>query len=193
MERKPGPTFEYSPPEADARAWRATRVLETARLWLFSVLGLIVAWVLAIGIVSITFLLIVMLLHESVSLPLLFVAMWWLAGIVLAHWWIPVGRRVNARTEGIAAAGWHIAGSLWLTAAVSWITLFDQGIHTFFTASDTWPVIIAAILFTVGFGIGIIWLRGHDIADTLRYGIIAGTLGAVWMAAGWFVSQSSIV
>jgi hypothetical protein len=159
---------------------------------MFSPIGMVIGWLLAFGVLVPVGLLIIVTLNERVALTVLFLAMWWVAGLTVAHWAIPPARRANSWSEGIAAAGWHIGLSLSFTAFAAWFILFDMGIESYFTARDTLPVIVAAILFTILFGVGLIWLRGHDLDRTVRYGILAGSLGAFWMALGWFASNTDL-
>lgn len=162
-------------------------LVETIRAWVFSPIGLVCAWILALAVMIPGTLAVILTLHERIALSVLTFGMWWLAGVIVIHWWIPAARQANAKTEGIAAAGWHIALTLGVTSLVAWRLIFTDGLNSPFTLSDTRPVIVAWIVITLVSGALIIWSRGHSISRTARYGLFALSMAAAWMSI-WLVA-----
>jgi hypothetical protein len=145
---------------------------------------------LAVGILTPMLGGIVFILHERMSLALIMLGMWWLAGLVVIHWWIPAARQSTAHTEGIAAAGWHSALTMAATGFVAWLLIFQAGPYSPFTLRETRPIIVSWIVLTMIFGGLVIWFRGHTPARSARYSVFALSMGTAWMALGLVAAHS---
>lgn len=157
------------------------------RAWLFSTLGMVCAWLLAIGLMIPAGTLVLVTLRERYITLLFGFGLWLVFGLIVIHWWIPSATVRHPRTEGIAASGWHIALSLALTGGLAWLWLFRDGITPAFTLGETRPVIVAGGLVTALSGYLVLWARGHTPARTMRYAVIGSSIIAVWMAL-WLVA-----
>jgi hypothetical protein len=183
-------TFQYQPSKSSYRSLRTKLLVESVRSWFFSPFGVVLAWLAALALMMPSAVFAVVTLHERISLSLLMLGTWWLAGLIVIQWWIPEARRANRRTEGIAAAGWHVFLTMSATALVAWLLLFREGIHSPFTLAETRPVVLSWLLFTFIFGGIVIYLRGHTPLRTLRYGVFGLSIGAAWMSL-WLVLAHS--
>lgn len=180
-------TFHFRPGDPSSGNLRTRLLVESIRAWFFSPVGLVCAWLLALGVLIPITIAVIVTLHERIALSLLMFGMWWLAGLIVIHWWIPAARQANARTEGIAAAGWHVALTFGFTSVVAWRLIFTDGLNSPFTLSDTRPVIVAWATLALVLGALIIWARGHSISRTARYGVFAASIAAAWMSL-WLVA-----
>jgi integral membrane sensor domain MASE1 len=160
-------------------------LLDAVRDWMFSWVGVICASALLAGMMVPVGLVVLLSLREDRAMTALSAGLWWLFGIILVHQIIPAARPEREHRESFGAAAWHASVVMIATVPVAWLLIFRSGLPAAYTITDVLMVAAYGGVFSVIAGIVMIWLRGHDIARTVRYtGIslgVAGGWGVLWL------------
>jgi hypothetical protein len=184
--------FVYTPQKAapQARQDESIDLADALRRWLFSPVGAICVWLLALGIIIPFSLLVLLLLREDLAILAVGCGIWLTLGLTILHWWIPGGFQHRSNAEGLAVAGLHVLTSFVATAGMAWIILAPDGLRPTFTLSEIPPIVVVGGIILVTSGT--IWtlLRGYPPGRGLRYAWTIHCVLAVWMTL-WLVAVHS--
>ena len=157
--------------------WR--HQVDQLRDWFFTWPGLIAGLALFLIVATPAGLLGLFVLREDRAQLAISGGLWWVFGVVLVHQAVPAARPEREYREPIAAAAWHAGLVLLFTVPVVWLVMFRGGVPAY-TLADVLLVAGYLGLFTVIFGIAMIWLRGHSVEQTIRYTAVSLAVAVAW-------------
>lgn len=180
MYRPSRPVEDHSPDEPDMEP-------DAVRNLLFSTIGALTVWLLAVGLMVPAGGLVVLLLPEQYAQLMTGFGLWLVLGLVVFHWWTPTSYPDASHSEGLAIAGWHVLTTLGATGVAAWLLLMPDGVRPAFTIGDVFPVVVIGGIILVTFGTVLTLLRGYAPGRGLRYAWTQLCLLATWMTL-WLVA-----